>query len=216
MVASNQKKQNLAQIVWGLNWEEHLPAKLGEYTLEKSDIREFLSLKSHPESFFITSDSSNDSFVKDQEATYKENFLEHVSDFFVIKNDQKVIGVVVCEIRDWSTYYLRYITISKDHRQHNLTKMFLHFVESVLRIYPLDKITCDVSPANLKQISRMSEMGYVYTGNILSERFGASVQLTRFLQEKSWTVYNKNFMQSFYSHQNESNEAFVKHVKEYV
>lgn len=197
----------MTEIVWGLDWKNHLPLNLGNYELVQSDFNEFSALKKLPNSFFITAESTNDSFVKDTASVSKEEYLKLVSDFFTIKKDGEVVGVVVCEILDWSTYYLRYITVAKEHRSQNLTSLFVKAVEQTLHLYSVDKITCDVSPSNLRQVSRMSQAGYVYTGNILSERFGANMRLTKFLNDESWKVFNQNFIQLFYT--NEQREAMM-------
>ena len=193
------KVQRMTEIVWGLDWKNHLPENLGVYILSRSNFDEFSQIKNNPDSFLITSDVSNDTFVKDVGSASKEEYLKNISDFFTISKNGVPVGVVVCEIKDWSTYYLRFIFVAKEHRNHQLTSLFVEYVEKVLRQYSVEKISCDVSPSNLGQVARMSQSGYVYTGNILSERFGATMRLTKFLKDDSWLAFNKNFIQMFYS-----------------
>lgn len=197
-VNGHTKSQRMTQIVWGLEWGNFFPLSLGDYELSASSFEEFTELKNSNNSFLITSEKSNESFVKDISSASKEEYLKSVSDFFTIKKDGEVIGVVVCEIRDWATYYLRYIFIAKEHRSHNLTSLFVAEIEKILRLFSVDKIVCDVSPSNLGQVARMSRAGYVYTGSILCERFGANMTLTKFLKDESWMVFNNNFIQMYY------------------
>ena len=184
--------------ILGISWQEILPIVWEDYWLDHSSYDEFVNIRDTPGSFFVTSDNSNDNFLKDKNSYLKEKYLRHFCDFFTIKLGQKIIGVVVCEILDWSSYYLRFITIEKEHRNKNLTLKFVSVVESVMANVGIDKVICDVSPANLGQVGRMSSAGYLCTGSFLSERFGANLRLTRYLSEDSKKKFDENFIQIFY------------------
>lgn len=190
--------KQLSEIVLGLDWRKHLPISMGDYTLNISTADEFYQLKKSPSTFLVTSENSDDNFIKDINSDLKDRYLRHACDFFIFKKNTEVVGTVICEIQDWTTYYLRYITINPEHRNNNLTLSFVKAIEHILQNYKIEKITCDVSPTNLGQVSRMSQAGYVYTGNVLSERFGANIRLTKFIKDDCWKAYNQNFIQRFY------------------
>ncbi len=195
----NLNAKRLSEIILGLDWRNYLPLSIGQYHLHASTADEFYQLKKSSQSFILTSETSEDSFVKDINSELKDRYLRHACDFFVFKKGTEVVGTAICEVNDWTTYYLRYITINPHHRNNNLTLEFVRVIENVVKEFKIEKITCDVSPANLSQVSRMSQAGYVYTGNVLSERFGANLRLTKFLKDESWKAYNKNFTQIFYT-----------------
>lgn len=190
--------EKLSRLIFGLDWTKHLPVTWGDFSLEVSNFEEFDELKRSTNSFLITNENGNAAFLRDKDAVHKDNYLKYASDFFTLRHREQVIGAIICDVMDWSTYYLRYIFIHQDYRSHNLTLKFVQEVEKVLRAYPFDKITCDISPAHLGQMTRMSQAGYITTGNILSERFGANLRLTKFLKEESWNVFNQNFISMFY------------------
>lgn len=196
------QEQRLSLTVWGLDWEKHLPMSLGDYTLEASTFEEFVAIKNRPNSFIISSENSNDQFLKESLNISKEEYLRKFSDFFVIRSlqTQEVCGVIVCDVMDWSSYYLRFIYIDPKHRSHNLTIQFVAAVESVLKNYSLDKIVCEVSSGNLPQVARMSQQGYICTGNSLSERFGSLLRLTKFLKSDSLEIFNTQFTQDIRHH----------------
>lgn len=199
--------KRITEVVWGLNWKKHFPVQFGQYTVEISNASEFLALKKCPDSFLITSDNSSDNFIKDINSKTKEAYLNHQCDFFVINKKSETVGLFVCELRDWSSYYIRFMSIEKTHRNHQLSVHFFNFIEGILQEHGVDKMMIDVAPSNIKQVMRMSQLGFINTGNILSERFGACMQLTKFLKEENWNVFNQSFMQIFYS--NKEREALM-------
>ncbi len=187
----------ISQVIWGIIWEEYFPLKIGDYSIEVSSQKEFNEIKNASESFIVSSENSNDTFIKELSSVAKFKYLEMASDFFKFKYKNEIVGVVVCEAGDWSSYYLRYIYIDKNHRSNKLTIEFVNAIESVLRNYKVDKVICDVSTGNLSQLSRMSDLSFICTGNMLSERFGAMIKMTKFLDEKSLHVFTSHFNQSF-------------------
>lgn len=192
------KNKKMAEMIWGLDWKKHFPITLGDYQIELGNISDFLTLKNCPDSFLITSETSSDSFIKDIESRPKEAYLASACDFFLFKKNEETVGLFVGEVRDWCSYYIRYMSIEKHHRSQDLSKKLCLILEDILLQHTVDKILIDIAPTNIKQVMRMSQLGYVSTGNLLSERFGACIQLTKFLKDEGWTVFNQNFMQIFY------------------
>lgn len=191
------EKKN-TEVIWGLNWKKHFPIHFGDYSVELSDINEFLALKKCPDSFLVTSDNSHNSFVKDINSKAKEAYLQLNSDFFVFKIDGEVVGLIIGEVRDWSSYYIRFMNVAPAHRKQNLSSAFCSFIEAILASYGVDKVQIDVAPTNMKQVIRMGQLGYVSTGNVLSERFGAYIQMTKFLRDEAYSVFNNSFTLALY------------------
>lgn len=194
----NVQLNSLSSRVWGIDWNNHFPLSIGRYTVELSSFEEFLKTKNHPGSFLVTSDNCHDHFIKDKNSQAKANYLNHACEYFAFKMNGVIVGFFMGEVMDWSTYYIRYIIIAKNHRSNNLTTLFFQELEKIMSEYELDKICLDVSSAHVSHVSRMSQIGYVCNGNMLSERFGSIIRLTKYIKEESWTVFNKSFTQMFY------------------
>lgn len=196
MIENNSK---LSELIWGVNWKNYLPCSLGssDYKLVFTDSKEFFKLKKSELSFLITSEETTDQFLKEINKVEKNNYLENVSDFFIIKKNQVIVGLVICELMDWSTYYLRYIFLDPNHRGQELTKSFVIFIEKILSNFNVDKLVCEISPINSAQIIRMSELGFICTGNTLSERFGTLIKFTKFLKPDPLKVFGQQFTQSY-------------------
>lgn len=196
------KLENLSmtQRIWGLDWNKHLPSICNGYSFEVSSYEEFMSIKNDPHSFLVTSETTTDGdFLKETNATAKENFLREVCDFFVFKKNGQVVGVAIGEMQDWTTYYARFCFVAKEHRSHGLNNHYVQTMEQVCVQYGIEKTACDVSPANQGQIMRMTGNGWMYTGSVLSERFGTSLRLTKFLSKQCKDVFNRHFTMTFKS-----------------
>lgn len=189
-----KEKVSVSQRIWGIDWKKHLPSICNGYSLEVSSYEEFCATRNRPESFLVTSETTNsNSFMKETNPTAKENYLREVSDFFVFKKDGEIVGVAVGDMLDWSTYYARFCFVAHAHRSHGLNNHYAQTLERVCVQYGVEKVCCDVSPANQGQVARMTQIGWMYTGSVLSERFGANLRLTKFLSRECQDVYNRNF-----------------------
>jgi len=194
---TSTKKFSLTQNLWNLDWKNYLPFQVGEYSFNLSSYEEFCELRSKEGSFLITSENVRTNLLEETSLYSKEKFLENHCDIFSMKKGEEVVGICICNVLDWSSYYVRYLFVAEEHRFHNLNNHFSEFLERTCSKHGVDKLVCEVSPANTKQVSRLSRIGWTPTGSSLSERFGSHILMTKFLNKNAQRVFNENFTLTF-------------------
>lgn len=193
------KKNSHAKDLWGLDWEKNLPVQVGEYSFHLSSYEEFVALKNQEDSFLVTSQNVSTNLLEETALQSKERFLDLHCDIFAFKKGDEVVGVCICNVLDWSAYYVRYLFVAEAHRFHNLNNLFSDFLEKNCFDHGVDKLVCEVSPANTNQVSRLSRIGWTPTGNSLSERFGSNILMTKFVSKAAQKVFNESFTLTFYN-----------------
>lgn len=187
-------KQALSARLWGIAWDDFLPFHFQESDIYLDTItyKEFSDfIKENSEKIF-TENEINSSFNNFDNSKARVTFYEQESDIFAYKIKEKIVGVFVSHPSDWSTYYLRYTNILPAYRGCQLTIRTIAFLSNILFSVGVQRIKTEVSPSNLRQVQRLSKLGFVISGNTLSERWGALLFMTKYLDNQSeQTFYNQ-------------------------
>jgi hypothetical protein len=73
-----------------------------------------------------------------------------------------------------------------------IQKFFPHLFER-LRLAGVERVEADASPANFASLQTLLRNRFNVTGSVLSERWGALVRLTRFLDDDATGVFLDQF-----------------------
>ena len=125
----------------------------------------------------------------------KDQYYQKFSDCFVLKQKNEVIGIGVNNLSDWQSYYMRYFILLPQYRGQGIFQAYTEWLIGVLSRHGVNRIEMHVSPSNPVQIHRVNKLGFAMTGLSLSERWGAMIHFTRFLQ----TNLETHFVESFCS-----------------
>jgi hypothetical protein len=187
------QRRSLSELFWGLDWTRHFPAELaGGVTVHASGYdaaRPFIS--EHYRTIFH--EDANGAFSTARLNASKANYYRMAGDFFEIKEEKRTIGLVVGTPVDWSTYYIRSAAVLPEFQcrqlaPHVLSVMFVHLAAA-----GVDRVEADTSPSNLRVVQILTNLRFNVTGTVLSDRWGAQVRFTRFLDAQSEEVFLRQF-----------------------
>lgn len=183
-----EHEDSLAQKIWGLDWSEHFPKTLtAEITVERISAREAWPLihSLFPEVY--QRDTTENNFKDEESPEAKRRYYEAIGDFFVFKDQaqkQRVMGMAVGTLLDWSSYNFRNIAVHPDYQNLGLYPLFFDYLASVMHAHGLRRIEGDVAPSNQHHLHVLNKMGCVVSSLGYSERWGVLLHMTRYLDEK--------------------------------
>ncbi|MBL6989386.1 MAG: GNAT family N-acetyltransferase [Bacteriovoracaceae bacterium] len=197
-VKQSEGSEKLSTDLWDLNWQEHLPITI---PLSTGGTADFKSCSSHVAFEFLkknydqlfTENEKHSSFLFTDGHPAKFDFYSRCCDVFCYSIKGTTIGILVANPVDWSSYYIRYINILPAYRGNKLFEVALQCILDLLSDHDLKRVTIEVSPSNLYQIQRLTRLNFNITGTSNSERWGALLQLTKFLDE----THESSFLQHF-------------------
>ncbi len=183
----------LSHRLWALDWTALLPWTLEDgVELQCGSVEDVLEFVRESYSAIFVTDPDDDRFLRERPSAAKERFLE-VSDRFVFRERGRVIGVLVGNPVDWSTYYWRTVAFLPEHQGRGLLAAALERTDEVMRAAGIERVEGNAAPANYRQVRLLLRLGYCITGHENSERWGAMLRLTRFLREEGEHVFFEQF-----------------------
>ena len=182
-----------SQRLWGLAFGEHLPCDLGDgVELRAGTLDDVLAFTSAHYATIFHADADDTRFLPEQLNEAKRRFLE-ASDKLLFCEDDRVIGLLVGNPVDWSTYYWRTVAFLPEHQGRGLLAAALARTDELMRAAGIARIEGDAAPANYRQVRLLLRLGYCVTGSTNSERWGAMLRLTRFLDPEGHRVFTTQF-----------------------
>lgn len=127
--------------------------------------------------------------VNDQKARY----YRKAGDFFEIREGERTVGLVVGTPVDWSTYYIRSAAVLPEFQARQLGSRVLRIMFPHLAAAGVERVEADTSPSNFAVIQLLTRLKFNVTGSVLSDRWGAQVKLTRFLDERAENVFLRQY-----------------------
>lgn len=188
-------KKQLVEELWGISWRSLLP-----YALEGDDV--IVELSSYDRALPFITEHYAAIFEEPAEGAIffaaklndaKARFHRRASDFFEFKQLGRTIALLIGNPVDWSTYYFRSAAMLPEYQGKQLFREFVPLLFECLKNSGVERVQADTSPSNLAMMRLLTALGFNVTGTILSERWGAQVQLTKFLEENSETVFLQQF-----------------------
>jgi GNAT superfamily N-acetyltransferase len=182
---------SLSQRWLGIDFRSSLPWRFRTLTVEHGTVDELMPfVERHYATMFGSADDRrwhNDALEKN-----KHNFIED-ADIFLIRADGRTVGDLVGHPLDWSTYYLRSMALLPDYRGRGTYPQLMDHLADVLRAAGVERIEGDVTPSNRMNVLAGTRLGYVATGTSNSDRWGALVRMTKFLQVEAEDVFHDQF-----------------------
>lgn len=196
--------ESLTYQVWGLDWLKHLPCDLDEgIRVEFSDFETAIPIITHlfPE-VFMSDRGVNDQFFDSTPHDIRRRYYAKAGDFFIFYDAEaqdEVVGIAICTLLDWAGYNLRTVAIAPKYQNRNIYPQFFEKLCDVLRAYRINRIEGDVSATNLHHLHILNKMGYIVTAMNLTERWGALLHLTKFLDDQNRDQFGRLFSGTFKS-----------------
>jgi RimJ/RimL family protein N-acetyltransferase len=183
----------LSQRLWALDWSALLPWTLEDgVQLECGSVEDVLAFVRDRYATIFATDPDDRRFLHEQPSVAKQRFLE-CSDRFAFREKGRVIGVLVGNPVDWSTYYWRTVAFLPEHQGRGLLAAALARTDEVMRAAGIERVEGDAAPANYRQVRLLLRLGYCITGQNNSERWGAMLRLTKFLRHEAEHVFLEQF-----------------------
>jgi ribosomal protein S18 acetylase RimI-like enzyme len=186
-------REALSKMLWGIDWSEHLPLAMGDSIVVHASTFE-RSLPFVRENYAaIFHEDAQSPFSTTRVNPQKERYYRLAGDFFEFKDGEKTVGLLVGTPVDWSTYYIRSAAVLPEYQRSGLVFALLSAMFVHLRVAGIERVEADASPSNFATLGILSRLFFNVTGTTLSDRWGAHVHLTRFLDEECEEVFLNQF-----------------------
>jgi GNAT superfamily N-acetyltransferase len=188
---ARQSLPPLSLRLWDLDWNRHLPLQLDEgVSVEFGTFDKALPfMQEHYGEIFGTPESL---FLVEPMTEAKRRFCAEM-DSFLFRAEGRTVGILLAHPTDWSTYYVRTTAFVEEYRGRGFMRMFLVHFWAALRAAGVARVESEASPANIPVLSLQMKEGFVVTSAGSSERWGATVRLTKFLSPEPENVFRRQF-----------------------
>jgi GNAT superfamily N-acetyltransferase len=176
----------------GLNWEEHLPWTLAGVRVELAAIEDALPFIRDAYPTIFRAPEGDDRWLADPMTEKKIAFYRE-ADVFVVRDGGRCIGLQIGHPTDWSSYYVRTVALLPEYRGRGIVAQLTARMVEVLRDAGIERVEGDVPPANVANMVAQTRLGYVATGVLNHDRWGAMVRLTRHIAERADDVFRRQF-----------------------
>jgi hypothetical protein len=179
----------LSETLWGLRFCAHLPYQVSDgVTVQESSFEESLPfMRAHYSRIFCEDAGSPFAAAKLDDA--KARYYRVAGDFFEFKAGADTVALLVGTPVDWSTYYIRSAAALPEFQGKKVVQRFFPVLFGLLRGAGVERVEADTSPSNMATLHLLTRLRFNPTGTVLSDRFGALVHFTRFLDENSEDVF---------------------------
>jgi hypothetical protein len=171
----------LSNKLWGLDMTNGLPCVLSSDGVE-AVAGEFGRVVAFIAEQFES--LTEDTAAQPHESTKaaKQWFLGSASDLIELRHAGRTVGVLVGAPEDWGSYYVRMFAVSPAFQRPGMIRQFARkCLFGPLRAHHVERVVADTSPSNLAMTRLFSELRFHVTGHQLSDRWGALVRYTKFL-----------------------------------
>src|SRR5262249_15727985 len=112
--------------MWGLDWTMHLPARLTDdgIVVQRSSYAEVSPFIGAKFAAMFEEDLAESSFLQASATEAKGRYYRLYTDFFAFKHAETIVGVLVCNPVDWSTYYIRFCAFLPEYQGRQLLQRF--------------------------------------------------------------------------------------------
>lgn len=180
--------------LWGLSLYEDLPKPLtsdGVYAVAASYERVRAFVAEQYEMFTEEGlGCSPNAFAQKS----KQAYLSTGCDLIGLTHGGKMVGIMVGAPEDWSSYYVRVFALAPQYQRPSLTRRFVRecLFEPLAR-RGVERVVADTNPANVAMTRLFGELGFFVTGNQLTDRWGALIRYTKFLDPACEQQFHRRF-----------------------
>lgn len=170
-----------SQLIYGICWSDHFPVRLEcGVDVEIASIEEATAFMAAHYADIFGSDPEDRRFFADPGSPARARFLAG-SDRLAFREGGEVIGLLVGNPVDWSTYYWRSVAFLPEHQGRGLLAAALERTDRIMRDAGVVRVEGEAAPINYKQVRLLLRLGYCVTGSSNSDRWGTMLRLTKFL-----------------------------------
>lgn len=182
---------SLIDALWKIEWSNHYPYKLTDEGIYV-DVAPFEEVErftnQYLEKIYGTSPDTSP-FRLFSNSVERLRYYQTMSVCFFFFDAKEKIGAFKGACADWSTFYLRSALLFEKYRGKRIYKNFLEHLFQVLANAKVERICGDVVPTNRSSVSLYNKLGFYVTGFTNSDRWGALIQFTKFLNKESEKVF---------------------------
>lgn len=191
---STRSAARFSELLWNLRWCRVLPHGLGNgLVVEASDFeRAKPFIAEHYAKIFEETDPASP-FSNARLTPAKSRYYER-ADFLEFKDSGRTVGLLVGAPHDWSTYYVRSSALLPEYQGSAIIqRFFTRVVFGFLRSHGVERVEIDVSPSNLAMVHILTRMRFNATGTALTERWGANLRFTKYLEPENERTFLRQF-----------------------
>jgi hypothetical protein len=177
--------------LWDLDWSSHLPLQLDDgVSVEFGTFDQALPfMQEHYGEIFGGAESL---FFVEPMTEAKLRFCAEM-DNFLFRAEGRTVGILLAHPTDWSTYYVRTTAFIEEYRGRGFMRKFLVHFWAALHAAGVARVESEASPANVPVLNLQMKEGFVVTSAGTSERWGATLRLTKFLRPEPESVFRRQF-----------------------
>lgn len=197
LVRAAQRREvlSLSQVLWQIDWREELPVCLGAgegVIVRYGGFERSLSfIERNYAAIFAEGEGAP--FSGGELTDNKLRYYREVADFFEFESAGETVALLVCTPVDWSTYYIRSAASLPEYQGKSLIQRFLPRVFARLARAGVERVEAHTSPANMATMHLLTRLRFNVTGTALTERWGAQVHFTKFLDGLSEVAFLHQF-----------------------
>lgn len=179
---------------WGLDWSKHLPWTCEGWEVVLAEMDEVVPFIAEHYPKIFPPCSEPERWFGDPMTDAKQRFYRE-ADVFLMRQlgEPKPFGVVIMHPTDWSTYYLRTMALLTDQRGKQFGPAWVNYVGTVLRSYHVDRLEVHTHTVNQGAQLAAMKCGFVPTGTVTSERYGALLHMTMHVAMGAKRIYQDHF-----------------------
>jgi GNAT superfamily N-acetyltransferase len=186
--------ERFSSAVWKIDWEEQLPLPLGTGIVAQSGcLSRIAAFIARHASEIFEEDPATSRFLPQRMTQAKRRYYERFADIFEFVDGERTAGVLVGTPVDWSTYYVRFVATLPEYRGRKIFQAFLPRLLRILGTAGVERVEAETSPSNLAFVHIMNKFAFNVTGTVLSERWGALVRFTKFLDSESEEIFLRQY-----------------------
>jgi hypothetical protein len=183
----------MTEALWGIRWEEILPYPIDhDVVVIASSFEESLPfIEANYARIFEEEGDTRFSCASNTDPRVR--YYRTVGDFFEFKQGDRTVALLIGTAADWSTYYIRSAAALPEVQGKKLIQRFFPEMFAVLKAAGVERIEADTSPSNMATLHLLSRLRFNPTGTVLTDRWGAHIRFTRYLDDAAEQVFLDQF-----------------------
>jgi GNAT superfamily N-acetyltransferase len=183
----------LSRLLWGFSWSDVLPYSVSDDVVVafSSFDRALPFIREHYAEIFHE-DPNVSPFITKIDAA-RQRYYRFAGDFFEFLHDGCTVGLLIGTPIDWGSYYIRSAAALPRYQGKQIIQRFFPVLFEQLKRAGVERVEADTSPSNMATMHLLTRLRFNMTGTVLSERWGANVHFTKFLDEASEAVFLDQF-----------------------
>jgi hypothetical protein len=183
----------MTEALWGIRWEEILPHQIArDVAVIASSFEQSLPfIEANYARIFEEGEDTR--FSRPSNTDPRVRYYRTVGDFFEFKQGDRTVALLIGTAADWSTYYIRSAAALPEVQGRKLIQRFFPEMFAVLKAAGVERVEADTSPSNMATLHLLSRLRFNPTGTVLTDRWGAHIKFTRYLDDAAEQVFLDQF-----------------------